>query len=207
MYPTGEQVCAQPRSTTILGLGSNAKQSSPTPAVLMCACAHTPVHVLCITRTRVCSALRSASSSGVAPQWRDGRAPPASGHPWRKCWVCTRWASGKHWLTVIFRASTATQSMPEVVSHLSVLQYCSAGRGQVVSLLSSTLHIQLCSVLQNGISAALSQKVPKLSAGTGALWEGWGTHGCKLPVERASLAPGWAVCPCITEGLIASAYC
>lgn len=121
MHPTGEQVCAQPHSTAILGLGSNAKQSSPTPAVLMCACAHTPVHVLCITRTRVCFALRSASSSGAAPQQREGRAPPALGHPWRKRWVCTRWARGKCWLTVTFRVSTATQSMPEVVSHLSVL--------------------------------------------------------------------------------------
>lgn len=162
------------------------------------------MHVLlCITRTRVCFALRSTSSSGAATQQREGRAPPASGHPCGTRCVCTRWVRGKCWLTVIRRAGTATQSMPEVVSHLSVLQCCSAGRGHaVVLLLSSTLHMQLCSVLQNGITAALSQKVPKLSAGTGALWEVQGTHGCNVLVERATLAPGWGVCPCITEGLL-----
>lgn len=33
-------MCAQPCSTAIPGLGSNAKQSSPTPVVLTCLCTH-----------------------------------------------------------------------------------------------------------------------------------------------------------------------
>lgn len=70
--PTYEQLRARPRSLAIVGPGSAAGQSSPLPAVLACAGAHThahtPAHVLCLTRAGACCALGPAASRRAAPQ-------------------------------------------------------------------------------------------------------------------------------------------